>query len=115
MLAPAVHLFVLLIFSISFIICNSNSETDNDVEGKELYNGIVLPKEWPPNYGPSDYGKYNRQPMPVPYLDAPPVVIPIDVGRQLFVDDFLIKQTTLQRTFHLAEFLPEICPIHVCV
>jgi hypothetical protein len=28
------------------------------------------------------------------------VVIPIDVGRQLFVDDFLIERTTLTRTFH---------------
>jgi hypothetical protein len=25
----------------------------------------------------------------VPYLENPPAVIPIDVGRQLFVDDFL--------------------------
>ena len=28
--------------------------------------------------------------MPVPYLDHPPAVISIDVGRQLLVDDFLI-------------------------
>ena len=33
-----------------------------------------------------------------PYLKSPPAVIPIDVGRQLFVDDFLIEQTTLTRT-----------------
>lgn len=44
--------------------------------------------------------------MPVPYLDNPPDVIPIDVGRQLFVDDFLIADTTLERTFHAARMHP---------
>jgi hypothetical protein len=35
-----------------------------------------------------------------PYLSNPPAVIPIDVGRQLFVDDFLIEQTNLARVGH---------------
>ena len=39
-------------------------------------------------------------PMPVPYLSYPPDVIPINVGRQLFVDDFLIEKTDLTRSFH---------------
>ena len=51
-----------------------------------LYNGIELPVQWPPNYG-----EPTGAPMPVPYLDNPSDVIPIDVGRQLFVDDFLIE------------------------
>ncbi len=56
----------------------------------------MLPERWPPyTIDPS-----NRDPMPVPYLDFPPAVIPIDVGRQLFVDDFLIERSTLTRTFH---------------
>ncbi len=64
-----------------------------------LYNGIVLPSEWPPrNMNPA-----SDVPMPVPYLDNPPAVIPIDVGRQLFVDDFLIQETTLERVFHKPE------------
>ncbi|MHC4434988.1 MAG: hypothetical protein ACYTBS_24385, partial [Planctomycetota bacterium] len=70
--------------------------------GETLYNGIVLPEQWPP-----DYGELTREPMPVPYLKNPPAVIPIDVGRQLFVDDFLIEKTTLQRTFHQAEYCRE--------
>jgi hypothetical protein len=41
--------------------------------------------------------------MPVPYLAHPPEVIPIDVGRQLFVDDFLVESTDLRRIFHQAE------------
>ncbi|HOW71367.1 MAG TPA: glycosyl hydrolase family 32 [Phycisphaerae bacterium] len=44
--------------------------------------------------------------MPVPYLKDLPGVIPIDVGRQLFVDDFLVEETTLQRTYHMARFHP---------
>ena len=70
--------------------------------GEILYNGIELPEQWPP-----DYGELTREPMPVPYLKNPPAVIPIDVGRQLFVDDFLIEETTLKRTFHPAEYCNE--------
>jgi len=68
---------------------------------KKLYNGIVLPEQWPPVSG-----KLTREPMSPPYLASPPAVIPIDVGRQLFVDDFLIEQTTLKRKFHLAKYHP---------
>jgi hypothetical protein len=70
--------------------------------GETLYNGIVLPDQWPP-----DYGAITREPMPVPYLDNLPDIIPINVGRQLFVDDFLIDKTTLQRTFHQPEYCKE--------
>jgi hypothetical protein len=65
--------------------------------GERLYNGIVLPKTWPPR----DIDPHDTRPMAVPYLDTPPDVIPIDVGRQLFVDDFLIETNTLARVFHL--------------
>jgi hypothetical protein len=67
--------------------------------GETLYNGIVLPDQWPPKYD-----KIMREPMPVPYLRNPPAVISIDVGRQVFVDDFLIAKTTLQRNFHQPEY-----------
>src|SRR5438552_4379263 len=63
-------------------------------EGEILPNGIRLSSPWPPRR------RYSLEPMPLPYLDKPPAVIPIDVGRQLFVDDFLIAQSTLRRTFH---------------
>ena len=66
-----------------------------------LYNGIELPVGWPPNYG-----EPTGEPMPVPYLENPPDVISIDLGRQLFVDDFLIEDTTLNRTFHSARMYP---------
>jgi len=44
-----------------------------------LYNGIVLPREWPPRF--SDYPtSVERDPAIPPYLGSPPAVIPIDVG-----------------------------------
>ncbi len=64
-----------------------------------LYNGIRLPDEWPPR----SLDPASDAPMEVPYLRNPPAVVPIDVGRQLFVDDFLIEQTTMERRFHAAE------------
>ena len=67
--------------------------------GEILYNGIKLPDQWPPkNLDPKSH-----QPSAVPYLISPPEVIPIDVGRQLFVDDFLIEETTLNRRYYLTE------------
>lgn len=78
------------------------------LSAETLFNGIELPSPWPPVIE-----KVTGEPMPVPYLDNPPEVIPIDVGRQLFVDDFLIESTTLQRRFHQAQYHPAspvFCP-----
>lgn len=66
-----------------------------------LYNGIELPAQWPP-----DEPLTTDPPALPPYLVAPPAVIPIDLGRQLFVDDFLVESTTLERRFHHAEYYP---------
>lgn len=66
--------------------------------GELLYNGIRLPEEWPPRYPvPSQ-----RESMRVPYLETPPEVIDINVGRQLFVDDFLIDSTDMKHVCHQA-------------
>ncbi len=67
--------------------------------GERLYNGIVLPDVWPPR----DVVPNDAAPMAVPYLKTPPKVIPIDIGRQLFVDDFLVETNTLRRVFHRPE------------
>jgi len=70
--------------------------------GETLYNGIELPGTWPPKIK-----ALSREPLETPpYLVSPPAIIPIDVGRQLFVDDFLIEQTTLTRTHHLPVYHP---------
>lgn len=68
-------------------------------DGETLHNGIRLPSEWPPR----GYG-FSSTPRIPPYLRKPPAVIPINVGRQLFVDDFLIEQCSLRRTFHSAVY-----------
>jgi hypothetical protein len=64
-----------------------------------LYNGIRLADPWPPRHR-----SLSDLPATPPYLVDPPEVVPIDLGRQLFVDDFLIEQTSLVRTFHRAEY-----------
>ena len=61
---------------------------------EKLYNNIILKD----NFGikPSDASH-------VPYLENPPEVIEVSVGRQLFVDDFLIEETTLSPEYHKAK------------
>jgi hypothetical protein len=71
------------------------------VAAETLYNGITLPSRWPP-----EIRHFSREPMPVPYLLSLPDVVPIDVGRQLFVDDFLIERTDLKRSFYSATIHP---------
>jgi hypothetical protein len=61
-----------------------------------LYNAIELPEAWPP----SEVHELNREVQPVPYLKDRPEVVPIDLGRQLFVDDFLIERNGLRREWH---------------
>ena len=94
----------LILLAIAMCFCNSMDDgSDNpptsDDKDNVLYNGIVLPDVWPPRTG----DPFSPAPMAVPYLDNPPEVIPIDVGRQLFVDNFLVEQTNLQRVFHQAK------------
>jgi hypothetical protein len=76
---------VLMVISITLLALTSLVSA-----GEILYNGIELPEQWPPKYD-----KITRDPMPV------------DVGRQLFVDDFLVEESTLSRTFHQAEVYTE--------
>jgi hypothetical protein len=63
--------------------------------GEKLHNGLVLPDVWPPQ----DMAGEGTDPLQVPYLNNPPEVICIDIGRQLFVDDFLIESATLKQSF----------------
>ncbi len=63
---------------------------------EESYNGIQQPEKWPPQ----DINLKSGEPIHVPYLESPPEIIPIDTGRQLLVDDFLIEKTTMTRVFH---------------
>ena len=86
-------------FALSAVIVVS-AATFSGLAAETLYNGIQLPSEWPPRNQ-----RVNSEPPDTPpYLLSPPAVIPIDVGRQLFVDYFLIEETTLRRKFHAAQY-----------
>ncbi|MBQ8508535.1 MAG: glycosyl hydrolase family 32 [Clostridia bacterium] len=61
---------------------------------EKLYNNIILA---------DDFQSKPSRPDDVPYLKNPPEVINVTVGRQLFVDDFLIEETTLTPTYHMAK------------
>lgn len=81
-----------------------NDPANENVDPKLLYNGIELPESWPPQNVSLVYA----EPIDVPYLrdidqgGTHPEVVNINVGRQLFVDQFLIDSTTLTSTSHKA-------------
>ena len=70
------------------------------VNAQTLDNGITLPSVWPPRYADPTAPKE----MPVPYLKQKPEVLPINRGRQLFVDSFLISNTNLTSVYHEANY-----------
>ena len=75
-------------------------EPDVPSDPKLLYNGIKLPDAWPPVRSYTSDIEKGMSPF---YLETKPEVINISVGRQFFVDDFLIKSTTLKRVYHYPE------------
>lgn len=82
------------------LLCLATISLSALAQNKELPNGIIYPGQWPPRYEEPTVAKD----MPVPYLSAKPDVIPINVGRQLFVDNFLIAETNLQAVSHKPVF-----------
>ncbi len=66
-------------------------------------SGLEFASPWPPRRT----SRLDDTPMPVPYLKNRPEVIPIDDGRQLLIDDFLVEKTTLVRTFHQPKYHPK--------
>lgn len=94
------HITALFVFTLSASgIIASLYATAQD--GVPTYNGIILPGDWPPNK--ASFGLESSVP---PYLEHPPEVVFVNVGRQLFVDDFLIDNTTMTREFHLPRYHP---------
>lgn len=87
---------------------SARAETDAPASPDALWNGIVIPDSWSFTVDPNE-----GDPVTPPYLipseagGYAPDTVNIDVGRQLFVDDFLIGSTTLTRTWHQAELLNE--------
>ena len=87
-----------------FVVVDSGEEPEPGIippvlpTGKTLYNGIRLPDTWPPR----NYKSSSTTPMDCPYLTTDhPAVVPIDFGRQLLFDDFLIaSKEGLERVFY---------------
>ena len=92
------HLMLLLIIGVT-----ATSFGADDSESPVNPSGIQVAVPWPP----LRTERLNARPMAVPYLQNRPEVIPIDQGRQLLVDDFLIERTTLERTFHQPVYHPQ--------
>ncbi len=67
---------------------------------KRLYNGITLPDVWPPKNSTTNV----TAGMNPDYLKNKPSSINITYGRQLFVDDFLIAETSLSRKWYQANY-----------
>ena len=92
------------------LLALGGASAGGECAGERLYNGICLPKAWPPTYNLSS------KPHTPPYLSptchpggpgCQPEVIQVGGSRQLFVDDFLIEDTAdLRRVFHQATVSP---------
>jgi hypothetical protein len=61
---------------------NWTATSDDICDGTVAYNGICTPRDFPPRQN------YSRKVPHPPYLDAPPAVINISLGRQLWVSTF---------------------------
>ena len=61
---------------------------------EKLYNNIQLE---------DNFFELPSDAQNIPYLKNPPEIIDVSVGRQLFVDDFLIEKSSLKINYHKAE------------
>lgn len=78
----------------------SEPSDPDDLKGT-IYNGIKLPAQWPLLRSASSDIRKGMSPY---YLSSRPATVNVAVGRQLFVDNFLIEKTTLTRKFHYPEY-----------
>lgn len=84
----------------TLIICTVQVVAQSPAKKKTLSNGVEINDAWPPVHNKGT----DRKAMPVPYLENRQEIIPINVGRQLFVDDFLIQSTNLSSVNHTPEY-----------
>ena len=66
-------------------------------------NGITLSEDWPPKR--SSVSDLENGMGTIPYLDKKDEVLSIKIGRQLFVDNYLIDSTNLSVISHYPEYL----------
>ncbi len=85
---------ILCLLCVSLAFQNSKAQLKSKT--KTLLNGVEVKDIWPPETNKET----ERKEMPVPYLQKRQKVIPVNVGRQLFVDSFLIDATNLDVIYH---------------
>jgi hypothetical protein len=76
-------------------------DDDCPVDHRMLWNGLCQPtgKNWPPNH------PLTRKVVVPAYLTAKPRVINVSIGRQLFVDTFMVQSAhNIKTTFHAPEY-----------
>jgi hypothetical protein len=84
--------------------------------GELLYNNICLPKDFPPRKPISKVyvePGYVSNPPPHSPTVGEPLPINIDVGRQLFVDAFLVDGGSkgIRTVYHDAEYQDQVNPV----
>ena len=83
-----------------FLLVTTDAQNTREKITSIEANGIKLPAIWPPRNENNEV----RKSMDIPYLKNIPSVIPINIGRQLFVDDFLIDSTNLISVSHSPQY-----------
>ena len=97
MINPSWVALIAIFFCLSSCLTESTDQQKDRLKGDSfLYNGIELPEQWPPRQIEPEEPKE----MTVPYLADKPDIISIKIGRQLFIDDFLIAKTDLETVHH---------------
>ena len=80
-------------------------------DGELLFNNICLPAEWPPRDQPACMAVTPT----APYLTTPPATVDISLGRQLFIDDFLIAEANasagIARAYHAPQYAESVNPV----
>lgn len=87
--------FLLILSCFIFMSSFADDIINYDYGEKTIYNGIKFKR-----IVEKDVLKEVKNGMNPYYLNDIPNYINIDVGRQLFVDNFLIKETNLKRVYH---------------
>jgi len=101
-------LFAALVLSTPLAVADRGHPRPRTCDGELLFNGICLPPTWPPHIA------HSHKPLQPPYIATPPHVIDIDVGRQLFVDGFLVDDahsSNISVTHHTPTYRDDVNPV----
>lgn len=96
---------IAVIINVIFLIFFTNTFAQT-IKKKTLENGVEVPSVRTPFNNEKE-----RREMLIPYLEEKQKVVPINIGRQLFVDNYLIEKTNLSKVSHPAVYDTKNNPI----